>query len=101
MSVRQRLHDLWEDWNKPNIDPVFAGLIMGKAQRKQDESSKKSKAAGALSSDTAKKSAKYWKDQFFKRYPEADTSKDGTLSWPEYKAAKAKLNAGKSGKREQ
>ena len=33
-----------------------------------------------------------WKDNFFKKYPKADTNEDGTLSWPEYKAYKAKLD---------
>ena len=48
-----------------------------------------------VDADSAKKDADYWKDQFFKKHPEADTDKDGTLSWPEHKAYKAKLDAGK------
>jgi hypothetical protein len=30
-----------------------------------------------------KSDANAWKDKFFKHHPEADTDKDGTLSWPE------------------
>lgn len=37
-----------------------------------------------------KKGAEYWKDKFFKKYPEADTDKDGKLSWPELKKHKEK-----------
>jgi iduronate 2-sulfatase len=39
------------------------------------------------------KDAEYWKNEFFKRHPVADTNKDGTLSWPEFKAHKAKVDA--------
>lgn len=27
-----------------------------------------------------------WKDKYFKMFPEADTDKNGELSWPEFKA---------------
>lgn len=37
--------------------------------------------------------AEAWKDTYFKRHPDADSNKDGTLSWPEYKAHKAKAGA--------
>jgi arylsulfatase A-like enzyme len=43
-----------------------------------------------------KKDAEYWKTEFFKKHPLADTNKDGKLSWPEFKAHKAKVDAGKS-----
>jgi arylsulfatase A-like enzyme len=33
--------------------------------------------------------ADFWKADFFKRNPKADSNGDGTLSWPEFKAAKA------------
>ena len=33
-----------------------------------------------------------WKEKFFKAHPEADTNKDGELSWPEYKEFKKKLS---------
>ena len=34
-----------------------------------------------------------WKDQYFEKNPAADTNADGTLSWPELKAHKAKVDA--------
>ena len=34
------------------------------------------------------KSNEYWKDQYFKKNPQADANKDGTLSWPEMNAHK-------------
>ena len=39
-------------------------------------------------------SAAEWKDTFFKSHPAADANGDGTLSWPEYKDYKKKLDAG-------
>ena len=33
-----------------------------------------------------------WKDKYFDRHPAADTNKDGNLSWPEYKAYRAKFD---------
>ena len=45
-----------------------------------------------------KRDAEYWKNQFFEKHPEADVNKDGTLSWPEFKAHKAELDAAGAGK---
>jgi len=42
----------------------------------------------------AKSADEIWKDNFFRKHPKADANQDGNLSWPEYKAYKAKLNAG-------
>lgn len=39
-------------------------------------------------------SAEEWKDTFFKSHPAADANGDGTLSWPEYKDYKKRLDAG-------
>jgi hypothetical protein len=39
-------------------------------------------------------SAAEWKDTFFRSHPAADANGDGTLSWPEYKDYKKKLDAG-------
>ena len=43
-----------------------------------------------------KKDAEYWKNEFFKKHPSADTNKDGTLSWPEFKAHKANARKNQS-----
>jgi arylsulfatase A-like enzyme len=42
----------------------------------------------------AEMSAAVWKDTFFKTHPGADANGDGTLSWPEYKDYKKRLDAG-------
>lgn len=46
--------------------------------------------------------AEAWKNQYFSKHPDADANKDGTLSWPEYKAYQAKFDPvpakGKAGK---
>ncbi len=39
-------------------------------------------------------SAAEWKDTFFKTHPAADANGDGTLSWPEYKEYKKRLDSG-------
>ena len=41
------------------------------------------------------KSNEYWKDQYFKKNPQADANKDGTLSWSELNAHKKLKNAPK------
>ena len=56
----------------------------------------KPKAAASKKPPT-KGDAEAWKDKYFKRYPQADTNKDGTLTWPEYKAHKSALDALQSG----
>ena len=38
--------------------------------------------------ESNKSDGEKWKDAYFKKHPEADTNKDGTLTWPEYKAHK-------------
>lgn len=37
-----------------------------------------------------KKDAEAWKDKYFAKHPAADANKDGKLTWPEYKAYRAK-----------
>ena len=45
----------------------------------------------------SKSDAEAWKNKYFKRHPQADANKDGTLTWPEYKAHKSALDALQSG----
>lgn len=44
----------------------------------------------AKGSNKPKLSGEAWKDKYFAKHPKADTNKDGKLSWPEYKAYRAK-----------
>ena len=39
-----------------------------------------------------KLSAEAWKDQYFAKHPAADANKDGKLTWPEYKAYRARYD---------
>jgi arylsulfatase A-like enzyme len=41
----------------------------------------------------AKEDTETWKGKYFKMHPQADRNKDGKLTWPEYKAHKAALDA--------
>ena len=45
----------------------------------------------SASNKEIKKDAEYWKSKFFEKYPEADTDKNGKLSWKEHKIHKAKI----------
>ena len=45
----------------------------------------------SVSEKGIKKDAEYWKAKFFEKYPEADTDKNGKLSWKEHKKHKAKI----------
>jgi len=38
-----------------------------------------------------------WKDSYFKKHPDADTNKDGALTWPEYRIHKKALDAKQKG----
>ena len=42
------------------------------------------KKAPAKNTPKEKTKAETWKDTYFKKHPEADSNKDGVLSWPEY-----------------
>ena len=39
-----------------------------------------------------KANAEAWKDKYFAKHPKADTNQDGKLTWPEYKAYRAKFD---------
>jgi len=39
-----------------------------------------------------KQAAEAWKNKYFAKHPAADANKDGKLSWPEYKAYRAKFD---------
>lgn len=93
---QKRLTGLWKNWNKPNIEPKFAGLIMKKSARKNKKSDK-TRANDHSPEDPGQKTAEYWKNQFFKKHPDADSNKDGELSWSELKAAKERLGIEKGG----
>jgi len=94
-ELRNQLTALWADWNQMNVEPAFAGLMMAKSDRQKQKLAANKKNSNQ--SRDNEKSPKYWKDRFFQRHPEADANQDGVLSWPEYKAAKGKLNQKKDG----
>jgi len=43
-------------------------------------------------SNNPKANAEAWKDKYFAKHPRADANKDGKLTWPEYKAYRAKFD---------
>ena len=45
--------------------------------------------------ESEKKTAEYWKDEYFKKHPDADTNGDGILSWPERNAHKPEMTVQK------
>jgi hypothetical protein len=52
-----------------------------------------SKPSVSGNSTTDKKTGEYWKNEYFKKHPDADTNGDGVLSWAERNAHKPKLNS--------
>lgn len=42
--------------------------------------------------NNTKPDAENWKDAYFRKHPAADTNKDGTLTWPEYRAYREKFD---------
>tara|TARA_B110000495_G_scaffold203687_1_gene228779 strand:- start:1221 stop:3266 length:2046 start_codon:yes stop_codon:yes gene_type:complete len=44
-------------------------------------------------SATDKKTGEYWKNEYFKKHPDADTNGDGVLSWPERNAHNPKADS--------
>ena len=50
-----------------------------------------STSESSVSEKEIKKNAEYWKSKFFEKHPEADTDKNGKLSWKEHKIHKAKI----------
>jgi len=82
-------------------DPYEWTNLAGNAQYVSKLDSFRAKLAARIpKSEPAptKPAAEIWKDTFFKRHPKADANRDGTLSWPEYKAFKTKLDAEKAAK---
>lgn len=43
-------------------------------------------------SNNPKANAEVWKNKYFSKHPKADADKDGKLTWPEYKAYRAKFD---------
>lgn len=43
-------------------------------------------------SNNPNSNAEAWKDKYFAKHPEADANNDGKLTWPEYKAYRAKFD---------
>ena len=80
-----RLKSLWDEWNKPNIDPVFKGLIHLPGWKDRGKKKEQQQANG-------KKTPAQLKTQYFRTHPEADTDQDGKLSWAEYAAHKKKTS---------
>lgn len=93
---KEELYDLMTD---PKEWQNLVGLSKYKNQinafRKELLLRISSKSFNAQSS-AGKKDADFWKAKFFEKYPEADTNKDGQLSWKEHRLHKAKLDSSKS-----
>lgn len=80
----QSLQSSLDSWTKELVEPRFAGLKTAqKAQ--QDEASDAGKDSN---SDAEAQKARY-----FSKHPEADTNKDGKLTWPEYKVYRARFES--------
>jgi hypothetical protein len=74
------------EWNNLALGPEHAEQLRTCRQQLLARIPKSKPAPKPTKAD-----AELWKDEFFKRHPQADTNRDGKLSWPELKAHKAKL----------
>jgi iduronate 2-sulfatase len=90
---KEELYHVTEDpheWTNLTAKPEHAAQLEGfrtQLLAMIPKSDPAAKPAGEMS-------AAEWKDTFFKTHPAADANGDGTLSWPEYKDYKKRLDAG-------
>ncbi len=69
------------EWTNLALNPEFATQLVS-CREKLIARIPESKPRPA----PAKGNGEAWKDTYFKKHPDADTDKDGKLTWPEYKA---------------
>ena len=94
-EIQKELENKYTAWNAINIEPIFLGLTHTENWKKRAERRRKKKESGSPAAQTdndQKTDAEAWKEHYFKKFPEADTSGDGLLSWPEYKQHKTLRN---------
>ena len=90
---KEELYDHANDpheWNNLASNPEFDTL---KAQYKKaifDQLPYNEEAMQTVNikKEPSKAGAEFWKDTYFKKYPQADANGDGTLSWPEFQTHK-------------
>lgn len=81
------------EWNNQADNPEYKE-VKESLKRQMVEILNKAQNPKQLTKETEKISGEEWKAQYFKKFPEADSNKDGVLSWPEYKAHKNSVKKG-------
>ena len=89
---KEELYDVNKDpkeWNNLALESEHAASLKSLKNRLLDRISTTTQPA--VPEKEIKKDAEYWKSKFFEKYPEADTDKNGKLSWKEHKIHRAKI----------
>ncbi|MHC4249846.1 MAG: sulfatase [Planctomycetota bacterium] len=73
------------EWRNVAADPAYAE-VKRELGEELDRVLAKAPKTPPQSAAKPEPSAEDWKDQYFKKHPEADTNSDGKLSWPELQA---------------
>lgn len=89
-------HDPHE-WHNLADQPEYASQLNGFRNRLQERLPKPGRIPPQpgwqpKDSNNPKADAEAWKDKYFAKHPQADANKDGKLTWPEYKAYRAKFD---------
>ena len=82
------------EWNNQATNPEYSEIKKQLQKQLNDLLSKAQNPKAIETKKTPEASASNWKDAYFKKYPEADTNKDGELSWPEFHQHKKTVNKG-------
>jgi arylsulfatase A-like enzyme len=89
---KEELYDVNKDpkeWNNLALESEYAASLKSLKNRLLNRISTTTQPA--VPEKEIKKDAEYWKSKFFEKYPEADTDKNGKLSWKEHKIHRAKI----------
>lgn len=89
-NEKEELYHTAEDpneWTNLALDPEYADQLVSFRKQLLD--------ILPDSIPEPKKSNEEWKNEYFKKHPEADTNKDGKLSWPELQTHKKKMESSK------
>lgn len=78
------------EWTNLAGNPEFASRLEDFRRQLAERLPDPTEAPAPVKTD-----AEIWKDTFFERHPKADADGDGKLTWPEYKAYRAQLDAKK------
>ena len=72
------------EWANLASNPEYTSVKSQLQNSMKKELAQAHKPSIQVSNTNTKANGETWKDTYFKKHPEADTNKDGELSWPEF-----------------